>query len=227
VKSRFFRGDYEQDELRMLALHLERSLPTIEIGACIGVVSCQTNKLLDDPTRHVVVEANPYLLPTLKTNRDGNGCHFEILNRALAYGSPTISFSIHELFIGGSVQRPTDEQIEVPTISLAGLLGSCGFETINLILDAEGAEIDLIEHEATVVAKHVARLIIEVHGRIVGEEQVASLMEKLERLGFERVEVSRGRIYDSIIVYINKSRSFEGKGAHALGKKTGTTTAQM
>lgn len=82
MKSHFFRGDYEDGERRMLARFLDPGLPTIEIGACIGIVSCTTNRRLENPERHVVIEANPYLIPTLEANRDRNGCRFTIVNRA-------------------------------------------------------------------------------------------------------------------------------------------------
>jgi predicted O-methyltransferase YrrM len=41
----------------------------LELGGCLGVVSCSINTLLRDPSRHVVVEANPKLLAYLYENR--------------------------------------------------------------------------------------------------------------------------------------------------------------
>jgi len=210
LKSRFFRGDYERDERRMLPLYLRRELPTVEVGACIGVVSCIANRLLERPERHVVVEANPYLIPTLEANRDRNGCRFTVLNRALAYGSPSLAFAIHELFVGGSVQRNTSECVDVATTSLREILDTHGFDVVNLVFDAEGAEVDLLEHEAELLGKRVATLIIELHGRIVGESAIGRVVERLERMGFTLEERSEGSLYDSTCVYVN--RSIEGCG---------------
>ena len=205
LKSRFFRGDYELDERRMLAQHLEPELPAIEVGACIGVLSCMTNRILKKPEQHVVVEANPYLIPTLEANRDRNGCRFKVLNRALAYGKPHLAFSLHDLFVGGSVQRQTSEQVEVVTTTVREILDDHGFDVVNLIVDAEGAEVDLLKHEAELLKTRVALLIVEVHARIVGEPVIISLIEEIKALGFTLVDSSGITLYDSACVFVNHS----------------------
>lgn len=68
---------YEQDELRLIKSFLSPSSTVLELGACIGVVSCMTNKLLSDPTRHVVVEGNRFWEPYLEYNASRNGCLFQ------------------------------------------------------------------------------------------------------------------------------------------------------
>jgi hypothetical protein len=89
-KSSLYFGHYEIGERELAKRHIDPNLPLVEIGASIGGVSCVTNKLLKDPTRHVVVECNPDNIPTLTKNRELNGCQFTIEPFALAY-QPTIS----------------------------------------------------------------------------------------------------------------------------------------
>src|SRR4051812_39365118 len=60
-KSLFLLGGYERAERDLLKAYLDRSLAVIELGGSVGVVACVTNKLLRDPLKHVVVEANPDL----------------------------------------------------------------------------------------------------------------------------------------------------------------------
>ena len=60
-KNRFVSGGHEDKERRLVVKHVRRDLPVIEGGGCVGVVSCVTNRLLQDPKRHIVVEANPKL----------------------------------------------------------------------------------------------------------------------------------------------------------------------
>ena len=58
----------------------------------MGVVACVTNRLLKNRTAHVVVEANPLVIPQLELNRTLNRCQFEIVNRAIAYGMESVTF---------------------------------------------------------------------------------------------------------------------------------------
>src|SRR5262245_18569089 len=55
-RSCFLREDYEQDERELITRWIQPEDAVIELGACLGIVSCVTNKLLRDKSRHVVVE---------------------------------------------------------------------------------------------------------------------------------------------------------------------------
>ncbi len=65
-------GQYESPERRACRRYIRADLPVVEFGACLGVVACSVNRRLKDPRNHVVVEANPHLLPILAENRDRN-----------------------------------------------------------------------------------------------------------------------------------------------------------
>ena len=64
--------------IRRCTVPAPRTLPVVELGGSAGIVACLTNSLLLDPTRHIVVEANPNLVPILERNRQTNGCQFGI-----------------------------------------------------------------------------------------------------------------------------------------------------
>src|SRR6185503_9081601 len=117
-KSRlYFDFVYEAPEREALERFLNPELPVVEFGASIGVIACLTNKKLNDPQRHVVVEANPDLLGLLKENRDRNGCGFLILHRAIAYGKDRITFHQNKDFLCSSVQLSSGKSVAVPTAS--------------------------------------------------------------------------------------------------------------
>ena len=78
---------YEEPERDALKEFLDPDLPVIELGACLGVISCLTNRRLRQPEKHVVVEANPTLVPMIEQNRERNGCRFRIVNAAVSYGA--------------------------------------------------------------------------------------------------------------------------------------------
>src|SRR5438270_4743065 len=48
---------YEVQELAALQ-YLDPALPVVELGGCMGVISCVANRRLRHPEDHVVVEAN-------------------------------------------------------------------------------------------------------------------------------------------------------------------------
>ena len=120
----------------------------------------------------------------LKKNRDRNGCTFDIVEAAFDQNGPTVTFHIHKLFVGGSVQRETDEKVTVPAVTLGGLLQKTGWNAVTFVLDIEGGEIELIEKEIDVLRDHVKVFIVEMHPAISGDQAIADAIAALERAGF-------------------------------------------
>jgi len=79
-KANFMFDRYERPERIALREFLDPSAPVIEFGGNIGVVSCVVNRRLTNPENHIVVEANPELIPYLERNRKINNCRFQIVN---------------------------------------------------------------------------------------------------------------------------------------------------
>ncbi len=192
-KSTIYFGLYEVAERSLSKKYIDRSLPTIELGGCIGGVSCSVSKLLNDPSAHVVVECSPTLLPTLEVNRRLNDCPFAIEPYAVAYGTDTISFGVAEA-MQGSLYRASNDQITVPTTTLRKLLDKHGFQTINLISDCEGAEAAMVENEADVMRDRVKWFIAEIHPDYVGRAAVDKMLSTLQSIGFVERENSRGNV---------------------------------
>lgn len=185
LKSRFFFDTYEEETRILLDEYLDPTLPVIELGGSIGVMSCLINRRLKAPEHHLVVEANTDLLTILTTNRDRNNCQFAIINRALAYGVQDVVFYQHRKFVGGSVQRETDRSVIVPATTLASLVTQHNLPTpITLVCDIEGGEIDLVMHEIDLLADHVAMLFFDTHPYIVGEARVLEMIQSLTDAGF-------------------------------------------
>jgi FkbM family methyltransferase len=187
IKAGLLLGGYEKQERAMLEHFLPPDLPVIELGASIGVISCIANRKLHHPEQHVVVEANPDLLPLLEQNRVRNQAAFMTVFAALAYGSEQVTFFTNQDNVAGGMYEQHGQKRTVATTSLAALVHRAGFERFTLICDIEGSEADLIEHELPMLAKAVAVLIIELHPRILGDERCKELLHQLEAVGFERV----------------------------------------
>jgi len=187
VKSRFLFGRYEKPERQALKKFLDPELPVVEFGAAIGVIACLTNKRLSDPKKHVVVEANPDLLPLLEENRERNDCQFTILHRAVAHGCEQVTFNQCENYLGSSVQAAAARTISVPATTLLEVMNGFGFERCSLVCDIEGGEGDLVRYEAETLARKVKTLIIEVHPWALGEAATRNMLTELERIGFHSV----------------------------------------
>jgi len=77
-RARFFYDVHELDERELVKRWLPDDATVLELGACLGVVSCVINRQLADPTRQISVEPNPQLQEVLRRNRDANRAHFAI-----------------------------------------------------------------------------------------------------------------------------------------------------
>ena len=91
LRCRFLFGRYERPERELLRTYIEPARPVIELGGGLGVIACLINRRLHDPERHVVVEANPSLLPVIDANRRRNDARFSIVHGAIAYGGTTVA----------------------------------------------------------------------------------------------------------------------------------------
>ncbi len=182
-KSLFLFNRYEIEERRALARVLDPELPVVEFGGSIGVVACITNRRLRYPERHVVIEANPELIPLLEQNRQRNGARFTVLHRAVAYGTREVLFHQDE-FLSGRVRSTGGPAVQVPAVSLREIVDGFGFERCTLICDIEGEEIELVEREEDVLHERVATLVIEAHPAVTGAQAAREMLRQLEDLGF-------------------------------------------
>ena len=187
-KSQFLFNLYEQPEIALVKKYVQPDVPIIELGGCIGVVSCVANRLLTNSTQHIVLEANPAVLDALKANRDRNGCHFRVEHAALGYASANVEFYVNSGFMSGSTFRKTEQKIAVPAITIERLADQSQFARFNLLADIEGAEIDLVEHESEFLARHVQRILLETHPHIVGQAAVNRMIDTLRSVGFDVLE---------------------------------------
>lgn len=195
LKEQFVADRYERAEREMVKQYLDPALPVVELGGAIGVVACLTNRKLANPRAHVVVEANPDLIPLLERNRDRNGCSFNIVHRAIAYGGDEVTFYRNVQFYSGNTfnawNESPGESIRVPTTGLRRILDHFGFDRCALICDIEGGEFDLIDHEADTLRERVVTLMVEVHEQVAPEVATA-FFPKLERIGFSAIQKRDG-----------------------------------
>jgi FkbM family methyltransferase len=190
MRAQLFTNNYEAAERRAVARYLRRDLPVVELGGSMGVVACVTNKVLKNKAAHLVVEANPLAIPHLELNRKLNRCEFEIVNRAIAYGTDSVTFSPSSSLCGNSITAEGDlPSVTVRTALLSELVSERDFGRFNLVCDIEGLEYDLVCNESEIL-KTADTVIMETHARYVGEDKFHRMMGKLKELGFSTVDES-------------------------------------
>lgn len=180
-RSCFVDGSYEAEERELIKTFLRPTDTVLELGACLGIVSCMTNKILADKSRHVVVEGNPFCLPSLHRNRDINKAGFLVENCAVTT-KPDATFYLHPIYVvGGTTQRKTELPVRVPGRSLVELDARHGPFT-TLIMDIEGSELETFSASHDQLSRY-RLVIVELHPWAIGEEGVEQCRELLRAAG--------------------------------------------
>jgi FkbM family methyltransferase len=183
MRGKFTVDTYELPERTLIKRHLSSAAAVLELGGCIGVVSCVINRVLAHPRRHVVIEGNPNVIDVLKRNRDSNGCSFHIQHGVVSCGR-------HPKMSVGHVadcNQLAGTGVEVPAFSIEHLerVHALTFDT--LVMDIEGGEYDVLRENTC----HLPRLraaIIEFHPTLIGEAKTVELYHLLARTGFRKID---------------------------------------
>lgn len=184
----FLTDTYEIDERRLITKLVRSDDSVLELGACMGIVSCVTNKILANNHRHVVVEANPFCLPTLHRNRNLNECNFLIEHCAISNQREIVFFLHPQYIVGSSAQVQSGLPVRVPGRSLSELFERHGPFSV-LIMDIEGSEFETLRSAGDIL-RQFRLIIVELHEWVIGPEGIAACGKILEGLGFQRVERS-------------------------------------
>ena len=189
LKCRVFYGRYERTERELLRRHLPVNAPVVELGGGMGLVACIVNSRLQDPNQHVVVEANPRMLPLIERNRALNGGAFALVHAAIGYNSTHVALESGEDLLASRTR--TTEGGNVPVIQLREILDRRGFGSCTLICDIEGAEIDLVKNELETLRSRVGIIVLEEHPEYCAEPVRAGMLKLLANAGFESIDALR------------------------------------
>jgi FkbM family methyltransferase len=189
-RSRFLFDAYEAGERQLCKKYLSKTDAVLELGACLGIVSCVCNKILRQhtSTNHVVVEANPKLIPWIEKNRDRNQCFFAVEHGMLSRSSNG-DFRIEQFIVSGSAHTTTGQLIKVPVFTLEAICKKCAFVPTAIVMDIEGGEIDFLVENTDWIRLNPTfkKLIVEVHPFIVGHGAVEQFHAQLQTLGFVKM----------------------------------------
>jgi FkbM family methyltransferase len=180
-------GAYERSERDAVIRFLWPDYPVIELGAGLGVVSCISNKRLADPSSHIVVEANPNMIPLIERNKRLNQCCFTVMNAAVLYTErsettlyPAKFFDRTSLYLSDGATN-----LSVATTTLRAVAEICQFSRFTLICDVEGSEIDIIKNEIDLLKERAVMIIMELHPHLTGSLSVAEALNSLRAANFD------------------------------------------
>lgn len=181
-----YKERYEDREAALVNTVVTRGDRVLEIGAGIGFISllcarrCGAEAVLS-------YEANPENEALIRHNYELNGLFPQLRNRAIS-----VSSAERELFIEpnilstGFINRGHGKVTVVKCDAIGDVVQE--FRPNCLVLDVEGAEIDLLP---AAPLGGVNKIILETHARIVGDAAIRGLDIHLQSQGFTRFEALR------------------------------------
>ncbi|MCB0532407.1 MAG: FkbM family methyltransferase [Lewinellaceae bacterium] len=194
LRGQFQIKSYEKHERRYLKKYVHPESSILELGGCIGIVACVANSLLRHPKRHVVVEANPELVPYIERNKQHTGSAFAIEN-CMVSDQAENDFYIGPSIGESSARRKSLKKISVPGRTIAQLEQKHQLQFDTLIIDIEGAELDFFRENKTWL-RRLNTVILETHPHpeMLSDEEVAECRNILEEAGLH-LRVQAGPVW--------------------------------
>lgn len=199
TKSDIFWGIYESAEMRFVKKYVNSSLPIIELGGSIGVVTCYTGKFKGDNIQ-ICVEANPNLVEIIQRNVQLNGVkNVKVLHGAV--GDIHNTYSFFDFGASNILGKITEHSnTKVTNIKISTIFSDNAIENYGMICDIEGAEFFLFSQQANCF-KNCKLLIIELHESI--HNDIVYSVEDIKELIHKNTPLRYIENYGNVYVYKN------------------------
>ena len=179
-------GVYEQEEISLLQQSITPNSKVLDLGASIGITSCIINRMLNDKSQMVVVEANPNLIEDIANNREINNLNFNIEHGAISYNNRKLNFNFNGLSLSGSIFKKTwlngnkwgeYKSIELTTITPMDLELKYNIKFDSLSCDIEGEEYVLL-NELYDYFSGYKTMVVEFHDKCSPPKLDRNFIEK-------------------------------------------------
>jgi FkbM family methyltransferase len=174
IKAQILFRIYEGAEIRFIRKYLRGASHVVELGSSLGVTSAHILDVLAPNGSLTCVEANPFLLDTLRETvfaaQQKTGQKVTIVHGAVCSARDSEPVGVAALAVGhSSLGSRLDETrdpespartLAVPTVTLSSLVE--GLSDYALVSDIEGTEAAFIAEEQDAL-RRAKRLVIELH----------------------------------------------------------------
>jgi FkbM family methyltransferase len=196
MQRRFYDNEYESREVECVDKYLDPSIDVIELGGCTGFLSCYISNRQSEGVMTVCVEANPFMMSVITNHSQLNGCDIEMVAGAYdPYGDP-VELSLPTAAWSASAYQKTGRSVTVSGISLDLLQTEFDLDSFALVVDIEGAEIELIENELEILERRCELLVVEIHDEDGGmpelADRAAGARQLLADSSFQHIEDEDG-----------------------------------
>lgn len=177
IKLQIVSGEYEKAEIELARKWIDPTLPIVELGGCMGVLSAHLRRLLAPGVPLVVVEANPGLTETCKANamRPAPEGPTNVMCAAVAYGVDHVHFHLNRnVHVSRIADTGKAANFRCPAVTLQKVVAQKLAENapFTLVCDIEGCEYDVFEKD-TAVLQRCAVAIVEVHPHMFDDSAAA------------------------------------------------------
>ncbi len=180
IAREIYLGEYESREIDIVSRRLEAADVVLEVGAGLGFLSAYCAKRIGGDRVHAF-EANPALMPLIRATHERNRVAPAVHNVLLARGEGERTFYVEADFWASSTtaRTPQARAIQVPQRDLNAEL--LRIAPTFLIVDIEGGEGEFF---ACAGLAGVAKVCVEIHPDVIGNDGVSAVFARLLAQGF-------------------------------------------
>jgi FkbM family methyltransferase len=191
--SRYFEGDYEQENVLFLKKAIKPGSVVLDIGAHLGLISIISSTLAGNTGKVFAFEPTPDTFRFLKKNLSLNhATNVEPINKAIAKSKGHVDFFItpdegsnaNSLVSIGSRQR---KPIKIETISVDDFAESIPLQKIDLIkIDAEGTEYDVLLGAKNSIGRFRPSIILAIHPSLIrnNNQDTGDIYDLIKTFGY-------------------------------------------
>jgi FkbM family methyltransferase len=131
------------------------------------------------------VEGNEAVIPSLRTNRAANNCHFQIEN-AIISSKSQVKFFVNTSMVLSGLGRESDREIFCRGIGIRELEQKYAVIFDFLIMDIEGGEHAVVLENIEYLSKNIRGIILETHPDLLGDAKIREYETALYGAGFQK-----------------------------------------
>lgn len=148
----------EREEQYVAHDFIEPNSTVLELGGRYGMVSAVINHKLEKPTKHVVVEPDTTVLPSLKQNKQSHQCHFRIVHGIV---SKKPQFLSQNGYATQTTSKRVSDASPVQVFSIEDIQKKYKLRFDTLVADCEGCLGTFIEENKSFVTHQLKYIMFE------------------------------------------------------------------